>query len=69
MSGRKITFLSGERKGTTVDVPDTGGQMMHASGPNGEMETPMQTADRMSDSDVASNPGKQAQSTDHQNSY
>lgn len=72
MSGRKITFRSGERTGQTVDVPDgpSGGQMKHQTTPDGPLETPMETADRMSgDSDTASNAGKQSQSTDHQNSY
>lgn len=72
MAGRKITFRSGERAGETVDVPDmpSGGQMKHQTSSDGPLETPMETADRVSgDSDTASNAGKQAQSTDHQNSY
>ncbi len=72
MAGRKITFQTGERKGQTIDVPDSGssGAMRHRvdtdSGPS--VETPMETADRLS-SDVPTNAGRQAQSTDHMNQY
>jgi hypothetical protein len=75
MPGRQITFGTGERKGQTIDVPDSGssGAMRHRidtdSGPS--VETPMETADRESGSnpEQASNAGRQAQSTDHMNQY
>lgn len=68
---RKIKIGSGPRAGESFDVSDSGGTMRHRvdtdDGPS--VETPMETADRLSGGDVASNAGKQSQSTDHQNSY
>lgn len=65
---RKITFQTGERAGTSVSVPDDyvqSGTNAPVSGNDQEEKQLRETAD----ADVASNAGKQAQSTDHQNSY
>jgi hypothetical protein len=57
---------------STTTIGGTPPQMAHAIPGHGK-ETPMETADRMSGSDddatTASNPGRQAQSTDHMNQY
>lgn len=72
MSGtRKVKFYTGERAGQTVE--ETPSAPPAAPGgtntETGKQETVDQAVDRMSGANVASNAGKQAQSTDHQNSY
>lgn len=65
---RKITKLSGPNAGTTVEVPEqTIAEAMPHGPVTGNADEEKQLATQ--DSDTVSNPGKQAQSTDHQNSY
>jgi hypothetical protein len=65
----KVTILSGPRKGTVVDSDSQGGQMRHRvdtdDGPS--VETPMETADRLSGDDGQGK--RQNQSTDAMNQY
>lgn len=71
MSGtRKVKFYTGERAGQTVEEsPSAPAAPGGTNTETGKQETVDQAVDRMSGANVASNAGKQAQSTDHQNSY
>jgi len=68
-----VTLGTGPRKGMQVPSGSDGGQMRHLvdtdDGPS--VETPMETADRLSgvDESTPSNAGRQAQSTDAMNKY
>ena len=70
-----IKPLTGPRAGQKIWKQRTGAVAKQKSGPSGELETPMDAADRMSSDDAShsstesSTAGRQAQSTDHMNSY
>jgi hypothetical protein len=70
--GRTITFQTGERKGQTINLDDAPKRQPQAPGgedpATGKVESVDEAVDRMS-SDVPTNAGKQAQSTDHMNQY
>jgi hypothetical protein len=73
MPGRKITILSGPRKGTVVDVDDSAAEsssVNNAKVTGGNAAEAGQLNDtELSESTQASNAGRQAQSTDHVNGY
>lgn len=59
--GRKVTIKSGPRTGTTLEVDET----LHPGPISGNVDEEKQLADES----VASNAGKQAQSSDSVNKY
>jgi hypothetical protein len=63
---RKITHLSGPDKGMVTEVPE---QTIAQSMPHGSVTGNASEEAQLADEDAPSNAGKQAQSTDHQNSY
>lgn len=70
-TGGKIKFYTGERKGQTIDVDSEPKRQPQAPGgtdtETGKVESVDEAVDRMAG--VASNAGRQAQSSDHMNQY